>query len=269
MNTTAAFDRTAARRIAAAFLPSRGHGNRWHYHYSRIKLGSDPLYPGVAAALRGSVAPLLDLGCGIGLLAHALHDEGVTLAYRGVDNDAAKIAEACRAARSADLPDATFHVVDLAGVLPMHRGSVAILDVLQYLGDDSQRRLLHAAIAMLTPGARLVIRSGLEDDSPRMWVTRAIDWFGSGIGWMNTAPRRYPRERDLRAALENAGLQADFTSLRGNTPFNNWLVVATLPEQHVVAPEAGVPAFESATDQPLPTLDSRLPGSSMSGNTVR
>lgn len=231
MSADAAFDRTAARRIAAAFLPSRWYGSHWNYHYSRIKLGSDPLYPGVARVLRGSHAPLLDLGCGIGLLAHALRDEGFALAYRGVDNDAAKIAEARRAAHCAGLPDATFLVVDLANVMPAHRGSVTILDVLQYLGDESQQRLLHAAIAMLAPGARLVIRSGLEDDSRRMWVTRAIDWFGNGIGWMNAAPRRYPRERDLRATLENAGLQCEFTPLHGNTPFNNWLIVATMPKQ--------------------------------------
>ncbi len=248
MSATPAFDRITARRIAAAFLPARWYGNRWHYHYSRIKLGSDPLYPGVAAALRGSVAPLLDLGCGIGLLAHALRDEGVGLAYRGVDNDAAKIIVARRAARRANLPDATFLVVDLASTLPAHRGSVAILDVLQYLDDDSQQRLLQAAISMLVPGARLVIRSGLDDDSRRMWVTRAIDWFGNGIGWMNTAPRGYPREHDLRATLENAGLQSEFTPLRGNTPFNNWLIVAAMHDQGIASHEARVPAFEIATD---------------------
>ncbi len=248
MNATPAFDRTAARRIAAAFLPSRWYGNRWQYHYSRIKLGSDPLYPGVAAALHGSVAPLLDLGCGIGLLAHALRDEGVALPYQGVDNDAAKIAEARRAARSADLPDATFLVVDLANVLPVHRGSVTMLDVLQYLHDDSQQRLLQAAIAMLVPGARMVIRSGLEDDSTRMQITRAFDLIANRLGWMNAAPRRYPREGDLRTTLENAGLQSEFTPLRGNTPFNNWLIVATMPEQHTAAREAVMPAFESATD---------------------
>ncbi len=246
MSAAQAFDRTTARRIAAAFLPSHWYGNRWHYHYSRIKLGSDPLYPGVAAALRGSVAPLLDLGCGIGLLAHALRDEGVALSYRGVDNDAAKIAEARRAARGANLPDATFLAIDLVNALPVHRGSVAILDVLQYLDDESQQRLLHAAIAMLVPGARLVIRSGLEDDSRRMWVTRAIDWFGNGIGWMNTAPRRYPSESGLRATLQNAGLHGAFTPLHGNTPFNNWLVVTTMPEQHTAVPDAHVPALENA-----------------------
>jgi SAM-dependent methyltransferase len=248
MSVDAAFDRTAARRIAAAFRPTRYYGNRWNYHYSRIKLGSDPLYRGVARVLRGSHSPLLDLGCGIGLLVHALRDEGVVLSYRGVDNDAAKIAEARRAARCADLPDASFLVMDLANVMPAHHGSVAILDVLQYLDDDSQQRLLHAAIAMLAPGARLVIRSGLEDGSTRMWVTQSIDWFANRIGWMNAKPRRYPRERDLRATLENAGLRCEFTPLHGNTPFNNWLIVATMPEQDMAALDADVPAFEHAMD---------------------
>jgi 2-polyprenyl-3-methyl-5-hydroxy-6-metoxy-1,4-benzoquinol methylase len=222
----AAFDRATATRIARAFLPSRWYGNRWHYHYSRIKLGSDPLYPGVAAALRGSDAPLLDLGCGIGLLAHALRAEGVALPYRGVDNDAGKIAQAQRAARLAGLHDAQFTVVDLARAFPPHHGSVAILDVLQYLDDAAQQRLFAAAIAMLAPGGRLVIRTGIEDGSRRMRVTRAFDRMANLLGWMNAAPRRYPTEQALRNTLRCAGLDATFTSLSGNTPFNNWLVVA-------------------------------------------
>ena len=229
MSATPAFDRTTAQRIARAFLPVRWYGNRWHYHYSRIKLGSDPLYPGVAAALRGSVAPLLDLGCGIGLLAHALRAEDVALFYRGVDNDAAKIAEAQRAARHVGLQGVEFQMVDLANTFPAHHGSVAILDVLQYLDDDAQQRLLDAAIAMLIPGARLVIRSGIEDGSRRMRMTRAFDRFANLLGWMNATPRRYPRAEDLRATLASAGLKGTFTPLHGTTPFNNWLVVATKP----------------------------------------
>jgi 2-polyprenyl-3-methyl-5-hydroxy-6-metoxy-1,4-benzoquinol methylase len=229
MTATPAFDRATAARIASAFLPERWFGNRWHYHYSRIKLGSDPLYPGVADALRGSVLPVLDLGCGIGLLAHALRAERVAVPYRGVDNDAAKIAQAERAATQAGLQDVAFAVVDLAATFPAHRGSVAILDVLQYLDDAAQQRLLDAALAMLAPGARLVIRTGIEDGSRRMWFTRTFDRVANALGWMNAPPRRYPREQDLRSTLERAGLQARFTSLRGNTPFNNWLVVADRP----------------------------------------
>ena len=227
MNDATAFDRGTAQRIARAFLPSRWYGNRWHYYYSRIKLNTDPLYPGVAAALRGSAAPLLDLGCGIGLLAHALRAGAVQVPYLGVDNDAKKIAQARRAAADAGLPGAAFEVVDLARGFPPHRGSVAILDVLQYLDDAAQQRLLDAAIAMLDPGARLVIRSGIEDGSRRMRVTRGFDRAANALGWMNTAPKRYPTRDALGDTLRRAGLEPTFTSLRGNTPFNNWLVVAT------------------------------------------
>jgi SAM-dependent methyltransferase len=223
----AAFGVDTATRIARAFLPRRWYGNRWNYHYSRIKLGSDPLYPGVAAALRGSRLPVLDLGCGIGLLAHALRAEQVALPYRGVDNDAGKITHARRAAERAALDDVEFSVVDLARAFPPHRGSVAILDVLQYLDDAAQRRLLQAAIAMLVPGARLVIRTGIEDGSRRMRITRTFDRVANLLGWMNAPPRHYPRADALRRTLDNAGLASTFTSLRGNTPFNNWLVVAT------------------------------------------
>ena len=226
MADTAAFDGQVATRIARAFLPRRWYGNRWHYHYSRIKLGSDPLYPGVAAALRGSTQPVVDLGCGIGLLAHALRAEQLALAYRGVDNDAGKIRRARLAADAAGLRDVDFDVVDLATTLPAHRGSVALLDVLQYLDDAAQQRLLDAAIAMLLPGARLVIRTGIEDGSGRMRLTRWIDRFANAFGWMNAAPRHYPREADLRARLQGAGLRCTFTPLRGNTPFNNWMIVA-------------------------------------------
>ena len=229
MSGTTAFDPGTADRIARAFLPARWYGNRWHYYYSRIKLGSDPLYPGVAEALRGSEAPVLDLGCGIGLLAHALRAEALAIEYIGVDNDAGKIAKARRAAAESGLDGVSFEVVDLASGFPPHHGSVAILDVLQYLDDASQQRLLDAAIAMLTPGARLVIRSGIEDGSRRMRVTRGFDRAANALGWMNTAPKGYPTEDALRGTLRRAGLEATFSSLRGNTPFNNWLVVATKP----------------------------------------
>ena len=51
---------------------------------------------------------LLDLGCGVGLLAHALRQDGQTMDYRGVDNDAAKISRAQKVAVANDLADTRF-----------------------------------------------------------------------------------------------------------------------------------------------------------------
>jgi 2-polyprenyl-3-methyl-5-hydroxy-6-metoxy-1,4-benzoquinol methylase len=227
---TQPLSREHAQAIASAFLPARRFGNRWDYHYTRSKLGSDPLYPGICDALRGSTAPLLDLGCGLGLLAHALRADGIALPYRGVDNDAGKIARASAAAARRQLADVAFETVDLARELPTHHGSVALLDVLQFLAPDAQVRTLDAAIAMLAPGALLVIRTGLDERGSRARITRAVDVMSRVLGWMNAGPTRYPNEAALRTKFAAAGLQAQFTPLSGNTPFNNWRVVVTKPE---------------------------------------
>ena len=234
MNSVAArpLPRAQVRDIAQAFLPDHALGNRWDHYYARAKLGSDPLYPGICDALRGTTAPVLDLGCGLGLLAHALRAQDLALPYHGVDNDVRKIERAQRAARRAELRDATFDTVDLARTslreaFAAHRGSVALLDVLQFIPPEAQSRTLDAAIGMLVPGAKLVIRTGLADGSGRARVTRAVDVFSRVLGWMNAGPSRYPDADDLRARFAAAGLRVDFTPLFGNTPFNNWRVVAT------------------------------------------
>src|SRR3546814_6428061 len=60
--------REQATALASAFLPPHKVRNRWDYHYIRSTLSHDPLSPGALRALRGSTAPVLDLGCGLGLL---------------------------------------------------------------------------------------------------------------------------------------------------------------------------------------------------------
>ncbi len=217
---------TDARAIARAFLPVHPLGNRWDYFYSLGKLRSDPLYPGVIAALRGSTAPLMDLGCGLGLLAHALRHDGQDIAYRGVDNDAAKIRRGQQVADRKQLQQVHFDYLDLAHEQPEHRGSVAILDVLQYLDADAQAALIRRSAAMLTDDARLVIRVAIADDSGRGRTTRITDRLANLIGWMQSTPRAYPDAGRFRSLLHEAGLQTRFSPLYGNTPFNNWLIVA-------------------------------------------
>jgi 2-polyprenyl-3-methyl-5-hydroxy-6-metoxy-1,4-benzoquinol methylase len=216
----------AAKRIARAFLPERALGNRHDYYYTLAKLRTDPLYPGVLDALRGNDAPLMDLGCGLGLLAHALRQDGQALPYIGVDVDAPKIERARRIAEKVGLAEVRFDVVDLADGYPQHVGNVAILDVLQFLSREQQAALLDAAIAMLAPGATLVMRAALDDGSARIRRTRAADSFAALVRWMPAQPKHYPAVDELRARFDAAGLAASIEPFYGNTPFNNWLIVA-------------------------------------------
>lgn len=221
------FDRARSREIARAFAPRHLLGNRHDYFYTLIKLRSDPLYPGVLAALRGTRAPVLDLGCGLGLLAHALRQDGQALPYRGVDIDADKIARGARVAADCRLRDVRLEVMDLGQERPSHCGSVTILDMLQFLSPGDQRALLTRVAAMIAPRGRLVIRTGLRDESGRSRTSRISDRFASLVGWMQERPRSYPTAAGLRRILEDAGLRVSLAPLYGSTPFNNWLLVAT------------------------------------------
>ena len=217
----------AARReaIARQYLPSRRH-----YYYALFKLATDPLYDAVASALAGTDAPLLDLGCGVGLLAHVRNAAGLAMSYVGVDNDARKIALATAAAERAELAHTRFATADLALGLPAHQGSVAILDLLQYLPPARVPALIAEAGACVTANGRLIIRSGLQAAGWRTGVTRTADRFARAVRWMNTAPRAYPTHESLLAQLAAQGLMAESRPLWGNTPFNNWLVLARRPQ---------------------------------------
>ena len=223
MTMTPAIDNAA---LARRFLPSRWSPDRYHYYYARSKLATDPVYGGVLQAQDGCDAPLLALGCGIGLLAHYLRAAGRSMPYVGVDVDAGKIAVAERGLRNQPLEDVRFAVRDVGRDAFEHHGSVAILDVLQYLSADAQTQLLTTVAAMLTPGARLVIRSGLRDDSARSRFTRFADWFARASGWMETRPDHFPTREQFETILTGLGLATDIRPFRGNTPFNNWLIVA-------------------------------------------
>lgn len=220
------FSDHTARRIAGAFAPRRPWGNWWDYCYTRIKLRSDPLYPGVIEALRGTGAAVLDLGCGLGLFAHALRDAGLAQPYLGVDIDAAKITRGQRIATRSGLVDVTLQVHDLARGWPAHRGSVTILDVLQYLDAPTQQALLQDAAAMLGNDGVLVIRSTLAEDSQRGRTSLRADAWAHRIGWMQARPVHYPTAQGLTQVLTDAGLKVRLQPLYGNTPFNNWLLVA-------------------------------------------
>lgn len=209
------------REIAASFLP-----DQYRYWYSLSKLAMDPLYEAVPAAFDDESEPVLDLGCGIGLLLHCLRAGGRQLPYIGVDTDTAKIDAARVASTRRGHDNASFQVCDLGIQFPKHEGSVALLDVLQYLPRQAQETLLSQAAQSVSKRGRLVIRTGLADRTWRSALTRATDRFGHVVGWMKTSFKAQPSAQELRQVLQRHGLHAEFKPLWGRTPFNNWLVVA-------------------------------------------
>ncbi len=215
---------TSARPVAADIARCYGQ-SRSYYWYARCKLASDPLYAAVLDVCRPLTSPLLDVGCGVGLLALYLRAGGVSVDYHGVDIDARKIALARLAAKTSGHTDVRFESGDVTSIFPSHRGSVALLDVLQYVDESARAQLIARAADCVTANGQLILRVGLNDASWRSTLTRCSDRMQRFARWILTPPRSQPTRAELIALLTANGLRCNFYPLWGRTPFNNWLLV--------------------------------------------
>jgi 2-polyprenyl-3-methyl-5-hydroxy-6-metoxy-1,4-benzoquinol methylase len=193
---------------------------RWLRHYARSKLATDPVYEAVAARL--PELPLLDVGCGIGLLALYLRTRGFRAPVTGIDFDAAKIAAAPR------LHDVQFRVADARQPLDF-RGSVAILDVLHYFSDADQQRILANAACCVAPGGVAIIRDAVRDGSWRYRATYLAETFATAIGWLKGERLHFPRRETITGVFPDA----EIVPLWGRTPFNNYLFVFRAPSSGI------------------------------------
>jgi 2-polyprenyl-3-methyl-5-hydroxy-6-metoxy-1,4-benzoquinol methylase len=196
----------------------------WARSYVSSKVKTDPLYGAVFSELEDSEMPLLDLGCGMGLLAFYLREGGLHFPIHGLDYDSRKIGAARRVAEMLSHRQLSFDTHDARSGLPEHAGNVSILDILQFFTPDEQEALLNLAAARVAPGGKLVIRSGLRDESWRFKMTVAGDLLAKVSAWMKAAPTHYPTAADFERILSAHG-KVRIEPLWGGTPFNNHLIV--------------------------------------------
>jgi len=185
--------------------------------YVRAKLATDPVYGAVFERLRGSDLPVIDIGCGVGILALYLRERGFTAPIVGIDHDAWKIEIAQRAAGSDGI---AFSLGDARAPLAT-RGNVVLLDVLHYFRDDDQAAILRNAA---NAGATVLIRDGIRDGSLRYRLTYAQEAIARVGGWLKAERLNFPT-RDRIARSFNGGFTRDERPMFGRSPFNNYLFV--------------------------------------------
>ena len=184
--------------------------------YARSKLARDPVYAAVAERIPD--LPLLDLGCGLGLLAFSLRQRGFCAPILGVDHDARKIDAARRAADGS----VEFRQGDVRDPIDA-QGNVALLDVLHYFSDDDQQMILRNAAACVAPGGVAIIRDAIDDGSWRYRATYIAETFARSIGWLKGERLNFPTRESIGSAFD--GFDAEVVPLWGRSPFNNYLFV--------------------------------------------
>jgi SAM-dependent methyltransferase len=227
-----------AELLHAARTPYRSVG-RFAYGFARGKLARDPAYRVILerGLLQGR-RRLLDLGCGLGLLAAVLlaaercSREGGWpqswpaaprgLSIRGIELRPRTVEHARRALGAAaeiiqaDIRDADFGAAD----------AVVMLDVLHYIEPNAQRALLRRVHATLAPAGVLLLRIGDAAGGVRfragLWWDRAV-MLARGHGWVRLHCRSVA---EWRALLLECGFDSQVLSASEGTPFANALLCA-------------------------------------------
>jgi 2-polyprenyl-3-methyl-5-hydroxy-6-metoxy-1,4-benzoquinol methylase len=206
---------SACARVAAQFP------QRWLRGYVGSKLRRDPIYPAAYELFHGSGEPILDIGCGLGLLAFYLRERGFQPPILGLDVDLRKTRKGSRIASR--YRDVDLRCKDIQGSIPAFSGNIALFDVLHYLPLTRQTALLSHLAECVAPGGLLVIRDCPRDNSPRFWMTWVAEKFGQAISWnLNTSIHFPSRERIAEGFSENE-FERESRPLWGALPFNNYL----------------------------------------------
>lgn len=232
--------------LEAATRPFTAAG-RYARHFASGKLRYDPVFFGL---LRRGLLPergrLLDLGCGQGILMTLLTEarrlfqagqwpQGWPAPPSGLEMHGIELRETpVRSARWALGSAATVRLQDVRKAAFPASSVVVILDVLLYLDDAEQRRILERVAAALEPGGLLLLREADADAGFYFQVTRwteRIMAIGRGQLWQKLHYRGARQWIDL---LRELGFTVEAEPMSERTPFCNVLFVARRPSDPIM-----------------------------------
>lgn len=210
----------------SAFQIARAYGrSRWLRGYVAGKVGTDPVFKTAWKFISMRRQPVLDIGCGLGLLGISMRGAGLTERYRGFDTSAWKVNLGKEAMRHFGFEELGFEVRDALSVQIPEGATVCMFDVLHYLSPPDQKLMLEHLAKAAEAGSLILLRTTFKDAGWRYLVTLLEEWWTRVSGWISGGEANFPRRRELVSFFKNRGLGIGVTPLWGKTPFGGELVV--------------------------------------------
>ncbi|HEY5035532.1 MAG TPA: class I SAM-dependent methyltransferase, partial [Chthoniobacterales bacterium] len=168
--------------------------------------------------------PLIDIGCGVGLLAFYLRERNFQPPVVGLDRDRRKIERAHAVVRQSGYRELKFLEQNANNPIS-ERGNIVLFDLLHYLSPNEQAELLERLAARVAPGGMLVIRDCPRDGNARFWLTHLAERFAQTTTWNVGVPLHFPIREKICAAFPPNEFSSSIEPLWGRTPFNNHLFI--------------------------------------------
>jgi hypothetical protein len=202
-------------------------GGRWLRGYVKGKLRSDPVFGEALSAVQRHSLPIIDLGCGLGLLGLWLRAHGVQLPYRGCDLGGWKIAAGNEAAERLGFRDFAIQKADMRR-FPLPAPSViCAFDVIHYLPASTQLSLLQRLAGAARDGSVVLLRTGVRGCGWRTGATVLEECWTRSTGWIRAGRVNFPRSEHVRKLFETEGCCVRSRPLWGRTPFSShWFEVS-------------------------------------------
>jgi SAM-dependent methyltransferase len=185
--------------------------------YVRLKIATDPVYDAVFNCVRDSTEPLLDLGCGVGILALYLRERGFVAPIFGIDHDERKVAIAKSVVQSD--ADVSFCVADARQPFAVPT-NVVLLDVLHYFRDEEQWMILRNA----SKADQVMVRDGIRDGSARYRITYACETLARLDGWLKAERLNFPTRQMIEQPFDG-GFYEHSRPMSGRLPLNNYFFI--------------------------------------------
>lgn len=213
---------------------ARSYGSsRWVRGYVSGKLRLDPVFLVARRIIAKRNRPVVDLGCGLGILGICLRTSGIALKYKGTDPEPWKINSAKQAMRYFGFEDVGYEVMDALGTNITEGSTVCLFDVLHYMSDADQDKMISRLAMASRSGSIVIIRTALRDAGWRYWMTLLEEKWTRLSGWIRGGNINFPTRAGITAAFARHGMEPTIVPLWGKTPFASHLIVVTPPGEPV------------------------------------
>lgn len=181
--------------------------------------------------------PLLELGCGHGLLTNLLALGDARREVLGIDIDSAKIEAARRTI--GDRTNVRFAVRDATAIRDGAYAGIVVADVFYLLPPEEQRRLIATCYRLLRPGGLLVWKTQVRRPRAKFALTYGQEWVmtrlgptqGQGLFFLDTVASQ--------DAMRHAGFNVVTVPPRAWRPYTDLLFIGSKGYEAPRDPQAG------------------------------